>query len=85
MPVAICFRLSFNISLQKKIKTNKTKARYAFGDLGGIIAPVLFLKANFSECDEHVQQFLVPLGYKEFQFFMFIPNSLQNELKLLPV
>ena len=35
--------------------------------LGGITAPVLFLKANFSECDEHVQQFLVPWGYKEFQ------------------
>ena len=40
---------------------NKTKARWAFGDLGGgKTAPVLFLKANFSECDEHVQQFLVP-------------------------
>jgi hypothetical protein len=37
---------------------NRTKARFAFGDFGGITAPVLFLKANFSECDEYIQQFL---------------------------
>ena len=49
---------------------NKTEARCAFGDFGSIAAPFWSLKANFSECDEHVQQFLVPWGYKEFQFYV---------------
>ena len=49
---------------------NKTKATCAFGDFGGITAPVLFLKANFSGYDEHVQQFLFPWGYKELQVYV---------------
>ena len=38
--------------------------------LGDITARVLFLKANFLKCNEHVQLFLVPWGYKEFQFYV---------------
>ena len=51
---------------------NKTKARCAFGDLGGggITAIVLFLKAIFSKFDEQVQQFLFPWGYNEFQLYV---------------
>jgi hypothetical protein len=70
MPVEICCRLTFNISLQKKNKMKRQKQDVLLVTLGGITAPVLFLKANFSECDEYVTQFLVPWGYKEFQFYV---------------
>jgi hypothetical protein len=59
--------MTFIISLKKKLKQRRQKQDVLLVTLGGITAPVLFLKANFSEFDEHVQQFLVPWGYKEFQ------------------
>lgn len=64
MPVAICCGLIFSISMQNNLK--QISQGVPLVTLEGIIPPFfLFSKAIFQ-----VQQFLVPLDYKELQFYL---------------
>lgn len=66
MPVAICCGLIFSISMQNNLK--QISQGVPLVTLEGIIPPPLFFvfKSHFFQ----VQQFLVPLDYKELQFYL---------------